>query len=121
MRGKLGDMEEKVFSIRNLAKLIRGKSLSSFFGRALIAYTNADCALFNAGIFLGSLRKRLGHERRFACPASTSNQPLYHFVNGAELREIYEQSLDEEWPEIEIKGLGFRGTIMGAMIYEQTL
>ena len=37
--------------------LFGASPLSSFFGRALIAYTNADCALFNAGIFLGSLDK----------------------------------------------------------------
>ena len=40
-------------------------------------------------------------------------------LDGGKLREVYEQSLNEEWPEIEIKGLGFRGTIMGAMIHER--
>ena len=37
----------------------------------------------------------------------------------SELIEVYELSLNEEWPQIEIKGLGFRGTFMGAMIYER--
>ena len=34
-------------------------------------------------------------------------------LDGAELLEMYELSLNEEWPQIEIKGLGFRGSTYG--------
>ena len=52
-------MEEKVFYNAEPLKqqLFKESSLSSFFGRAMIDYTDADCAMFNAGIFLSSLEK----------------------------------------------------------------
>src|SRR5699024_2898363 len=41
-----------------LSQRLTGDSpLSSLFGRALLDYLDADCALFNAGIFLGSLEE----------------------------------------------------------------
>ena len=57
--GQTGRWRKKCFSIRHHCRktYLDGSALSSFFGRALMAYTNADCALFNAGIFLGSLDK----------------------------------------------------------------
>lgn len=93
--------------------------LSSFFGRALIDYTEADCAMFNAGIFLGSLSDGW-------VTKADLHSLLPHPINlcvitldGTELLEVYEQSLNEEWPEIKVRGLGFRGELMGAMIHER--
>src|SRR5690606_11739978 len=92
-------MEERVFhNPYPLAQNLFAESpLSTFFGRALIAYTDADCAMFNAGIFLGSLdagwvtRKDL-------------HSLLPHPINlcvvtleGSELMDIYELSVNEEW------------------------
>ena len=75
--------------------------------------------MFNAGIFLGSLEKGW-------VTKGDIHSLLPHPINlcvikldGTELLEIYELSLNEEWPEIEIKGLGFRGALMGAMIFER--
>ena len=34
----------------------------------------------------------------------------------AEMKEIYMQSKNEEWPYIELKGLGFRGVIFGKIL-----
>jgi 5'-nucleotidase len=118
--GKLA-LEEKVFL--NPAplpqNLFGGSALSSFFGRALTAYTNADCALFNAGIFLGSLDKGWVTKGDLHALLPHPINPCIVTLDGSELREVYDQSLNEEWPQIEIKGLGFRGTIMGAMIHER--
>ncbi|MBO1911868.1 hypothetical protein J4G37_44650, partial [Microvirga sp. 3-52] len=52
-------MQEKLFYNPSPLKqnLFAPSPLSAFFGRALIDYTKADCAIFNAGIFLGSLDK----------------------------------------------------------------
>ena len=118
--GKLA-LEEKVFlNPAPLPQNLFGESpLSSFFGRALMAYTNADCALFNAGIFLGSLDKGWVTKGDLHALLPHPINPCIVTLDGGKLREVYDQSLNEEWPEIEIKGLGFRGTIMGAMIYER--
>lgn len=114
-------MEEKVFYNPSTLKqnLFAPSPLSSFLGRALISYSGADCAMFNTGIFLGSLASGW-------VTKETMHSLLPHPINvcvitlsGAELLEIYELSLNEEWPEIKVKGLGFRGVLMGAMIHER--
>ncbi|MFC4411379.1 bifunctional metallophosphatase/5'-nucleotidase [Chungangia koreensis] len=91
--------------------------LSSLFGQSLLDCTGADCALFNAGIFLDGLPE--GNVTAFDI-----HQTLPHPINltvveltGAELKEAYLQSLNADWPAIEIKGLGFRGSVMGKLIW----
>jgi len=114
-------MEERVFYNPSplSQNLFDVSPLSSFFGRALIAYSQADCAMFNAGIFLGSLEKGwVTKEDLHSLLPHPINLCLIT-LDGSELKEVYELSLTKEWPQIEIKGLGFRGTLMGAMIHER--
>lgn len=104
----------------SLTQRLTGDSpLSSLFGRALLAYTNADCALFNAGIFLGSLEEGWVTKGSLHSLLPHPINPCLVQLDGAELLEIYEQSLDPKWTALEIKGLGFRGTFMGSMIHER--
>ena len=114
-------MEERIFynPIPLKQNLFAPSPLSNFLGRALIAYSGADCVMFNAGIFLGSLASGW-------VTKETMHSLLPHPINvcvitlsGAELLEVYELSLNEDWPEIKVKGLGFRGVLMGAMIHER--
>jgi len=93
--------------------------MSSFFGRALIDYTGADCAMFNAGIFLGSLEKGWVTKRMVHSLLPHPINPCTITLDGAELLEVYKLACNESWPETEIKGLGFRGTFMGKMIFER--
>ena len=93
--------------------------LANFFGEALISYTNVDCAMFPAGIFLTDLPKG-------PITAWDLHQCLPHPINpcivtlsGAELLEVIELSKNEKWPHLEVKGLGFRGKYLGAILYEQ--
>lgn len=114
-------MQERLFYNPNRLKqnLFAPSSLSSLFGRALIDYADADCALFNAGIFLGSL------DEGWVTKADMHSL-LPHPINlciikldGEELLEVYDLSLNEEWPKVKVRGLGFRGELMGAMIHER--
>lgn len=91
--------------------------LSDLFAEALFDYTKADCAMFNAGIFVEPLPK--GYVSAYAI-----HKVLPHPINlcviectGRELKEIYRQSQNEEWPRLELKGLGFRGVIFGKMLH----
>ena len=104
---------------RLMQNLFATSPLSSFFGKAIIAHTEADCGMFNAGIFLGNL------EAGWVTKGDIHSL-LPHPINlcvvtldGTELLEIYELSFNEEWPKVKIKGLGFRGALMGAMIFER--
>ena len=85
---------------------------------SLKEWTTADCAFLNAGLLLEALPKgpvTKGDIHRI-CPHPIN--PCVIKLDGAELKEILLQSKDEEWPHIQLKGLGFRGTIMGMMVYE---
>lgn len=90
--------------------------LSKLFSEALLNFTNADCSMFNAGIFLEGLRK-----------GTITNYDIHrilpHPINacvieltGRELKEVFLATKNEEWPLLELKGLGFRGSIFGKML-----
>ncbi|HLR09908.1 MAG TPA: 5'-nucleotidase C-terminal domain-containing protein [Sporosarcina sp.] len=118
--GKVALLERVFYNENPLKQNLFGESeLASFFGRALLHYTNADCALFNAGIFLGSLEEGWVTKEQL-------HKILPHPINvctieltGEQLYEVYEQSFSEELPSIKVTGLGFRGTIMGNLIRER--
>jgi len=90
--------------------------LSDLFAHAILEKSGADCALFNAGIFLDGLPKgnvtALDVHRIFPHPINLCTIEL----SVTEIKEIYMQSKNEEWPYIELKGLGFRGVIFGKML-----
>ncbi|WP_336636929.1 bifunctional UDP-sugar hydrolase/5'-nucleotidase [Lysinibacillus fusiformis] len=90
--------------------------LSDLFAHAILDKSGADCALFNAGIFLDGLPKgnvtALDVHRIFPHPINLCTIEL----SVTEIKEIYMQSKNEEWPYIELKGLGFRGVIFGKML-----
>ncbi|KOS71748.1 5'-nucleotidase [Lysinibacillus contaminans] len=90
--------------------------LSNLFAKAILEKSGADCAMFNAGIFLNGLPKgavtALDLHRIFPHPINLCTIEL----SAIELKEILLQSKNEEWPFIELKGLGFRGVIFGKML-----
>ncbi|WP_203334315.1 bifunctional metallophosphatase/5'-nucleotidase [Planococcus beigongshangi] len=113
-----GLLHEVVFRNEKLltAEWFKESDMAQLFGRAMIEFSNADCALFNAGLFMKDLP--LGEITRF-----DFHQMLPHPINpcmieltGAELKEIYLQSMNSDWPQLELKGLGFRGAVFGKMI-----
>lgn len=90
--------------------------MAQLFGKAMIEFSGADCALFNAGLFMEDMPS--GEITRY-----DFHQMLPHPINpcmieltGAELKEIYLQSMNSDWPQLELKGLGFRGAVFGKMI-----
>ena len=90
--------------------------LSDLFAEAVLDYTGADCAMFNAGIFMEDLKK--GN-----VSAHDMHKILPHPINlclieltGAELKEIYSQAQNEEWWQLQLKGLGFRGIVLGKLL-----
>ncbi|ARK26176.1 bifunctional metallophosphatase/5'-nucleotidase [Sporosarcina sp. P37] len=99
-------------------RLTGNSPLSSLFGRALLTYLDADCALFNAGIFLGSLDEGWVTKGDLHSLLPHPINPCLVRLDGEDLLTIYEQSLDPKWTELPIRGLGFRGTLMGSMIHE---
>ena len=91
--------------------------LSALFAEAILTETGADCAMFNAGIFLKDLKR--GYVSRYEM-----HEIFPHPINlcvielsGAELKEIYKQAQNEEWPNLQLNGLGFRGIVFGKILF----
>jgi len=38
-------------------------------------------------------------------------------LTGAELKEVYRAAQNDEWPELQLKGLGFRGIVFGKLLF----
>ncbi len=99
----------------------RPSPLAQLLSDAILEWCQADCAFLNAGLLLDSLPK--GNVTKYDL-----HQILPHPINpctveltGAELKEVLRQTLDPEMPHIQVKGLGFRGKIMGTFLYSNVL
>ncbi len=95
------------------------EKLSEILCEALREWSGADCSFLNAGLLLKGLPQgdvTKGDIHRI-CPHPIN--PCVIEMNGIELKEILLQSRNDEWPHIPVKGFGFRGKIMGVMLYNQ--
>ncbi|WP_226643496.1 bifunctional metallophosphatase/5'-nucleotidase [Mesobacillus subterraneus] len=97
---------------------LQHSKLSKMLTQALREWCDADCAFMNAGMILKGLKQ--GNVTKFdlleICPHPIN--PCTIRMSGAELKEVLLQTRDEKWPHLQIKGLGFRGTVMGVMEYD---
>ncbi|GLY09542.1 bifunctional metallophosphatase/5'-nucleotidase [Pseudobacillus badius] len=86
---------------------------------ALREWCGADGALLNAGVCLGGLEAgtvtKYDIHRMLPHPIN----PCLIELSGAELKEVLKQTTDDKWPHMTIKGLGFRGKVMGRFIYDR--
>lgn len=83
----------------------------------LITWTKADCAMLNAGLLLDSLPKgaiTYGDIHRI-CPHPIN--PCVVSLTGRELMEVIRVSLTQSFMEIRLKGFGFRGEVIGKMVF----
>ncbi|KQL53186.1 5'-nucleotidase [Heyndrickxia shackletonii] len=88
---------------------------------AINEWCRSDCALINAGLLLGNLEK--GPITRFDIHSILPHpiNPCLIELSGAELKEVILQTLNPKWPPLELKGLGFRGKVLGNFIYHNIL
>ncbi|RNF39303.1 bifunctional metallophosphatase/5'-nucleotidase [Planococcus salinus] len=91
--------------------------LAELFGQSLMELMKADCALFNAGIFVEGMPQGEVTSYDFHRMLPHPINPCLVELSGAELKEIYLQSLNEDWPHLELKGMGFRGVIFGKIVH----
>lgn len=112
-------LDQPLFSTKSMLnrEWFHYSRLSDFFANAILQESGADCALFNAGIFLDEMPK--GNVSSYDL-----HRILPHPINlcvielsTTELKEVLLQSKNEEWPRLELKGLGFRGVIFGKMLH----
>ncbi|WP_225435242.1 bifunctional metallophosphatase/5'-nucleotidase [Bacillus aerolatus] len=86
---------------------------------ALREWCGADCAILNAGIVLEGLEAGIVTKYDIHKMLPHPINPCLIELSGAELKEVLKQTLDDKWPHLVIKGLGFRGKLMGQFVYDR--
>ncbi|MCR2823118.1 bifunctional metallophosphatase/5'-nucleotidase [Lederbergia panacisoli] len=95
----------------------RPSSLANLLCEAIHEWCKPDCTLINSGLVLTQLQK--GYVTKYDI-----HQMLPHPINpcnveltGAQLKEVLLHSEDDGWSDLEVIGLGFRGSVMGAFVH----
>jgi 5'-nucleotidase len=87
---------------------------------ALREWCGTDCAVVNAGLLLGPLSGEVTeYDLLSICPHPIN--PCVIELTGKELMSILKQTKDEALHHKQIKGLGFRGTVLGIFVYDQII
>ncbi|MFK9090031.1 bifunctional metallophosphatase/5'-nucleotidase [Bacillus salipaludis] len=92
-------------------------NFSRLLSRTLREWCNTDCAMINAGLLLGTLSGEVTiYDLLEVCPHPIN--PCVVELTGLELQRVISETKDESLPYKQIKGLGFRGTVLGVFVYE---
>ncbi|MGF3105362.1 bifunctional metallophosphatase/5'-nucleotidase [Rossellomorea sp. DUT-2] len=84
---------------------------------ALAEWCEADCAFLNSGLLIDGLKEGAVTKQDLHRILPHPINPCLIEMKGAELKEIIKQTFNEEWPHLQVKGLGFRGKVMGRFVY----
>lgn len=93
--------------------------LANVLAQALNEWCEGDVAMVNAGVLLSSLPKGVvtkGDIHRI-CPHPIN--PCKVYLRGSELKEVILQAETEQMRQLRVKGFGFRGEVMGQMVYDR--
>ena len=91
-------------------------NFSRLLCESLREWCHTDCSMVNAGLLLGSLAGEVTtYDLLAVCPHPIN--PCVVELTGAELRKVLSETKDKDLPYKEIKGLGFRGTVLGIFVY----
>lgn len=85
--------------------------------KTLLDWTKADIAMLNTGLLLESLPAGLVTyaDIHRICPHPIN--PCVVTLKGQELIEVIRMSLTKSFKELEVQGFGFRGKVLGKMVY----
>lgn len=90
----------------------------SLLAEALREWCDGEVSMVNAGMLLEPLPKgevTIGDLHRI-CPHPIN--PCKVYLKGDVIKEVITQAVTKEMEELKLKGLGFRGKIMGKMIFD---
>lgn len=99
-------------------ELFQETEFSLMLCRALREWCNTDCAMINAGLLLGPLTGEVTvYDLLKICPHPIN--PCVVELTGKELEKVLWETKDEGLVHKQIKGLGFRGTLLGVFVYDR--
>ncbi|MGQ4667351.1 bifunctional metallophosphatase/5'-nucleotidase [Metabacillus halosaccharovorans] len=86
--------------------------------QAIKEWCDGEVAMVNSGIILAPLQKGPVTKKDLhrICPHPIN--PCKVFLKGDVLKEVIVQSRDEKMEQLKLKGLGFRGKVMGRMVFD---
>ncbi|MCM3440023.1 bifunctional metallophosphatase/5'-nucleotidase [Metabacillus halosaccharovorans] len=86
--------------------------------QAIKEWCDGEVAMVNSGIILEPLQKGpvTRKDLHRICPHPIN--PCKVFLKGDVLKEVIVQSRDENMEQLKLKGLGFRGKVMGRMVFD---
>jgi 5'-nucleotidase len=99
------------------AEWFKESPLPQLLSDALKEWCKADCSFLNAGLLMEGLNEGPVTKQDLHRILPHPINPCLIELSGAELKEIIKQTFNEEWPHLQLKGLGFRGKIMGEFVY----
>ncbi|WP_088071357.1 bifunctional metallophosphatase/5'-nucleotidase [Gottfriedia luciferensis] len=92
--------------------------LPKLLANALRQWTKSEISMINSGILLEGLNRGLvnkGHIHRI-CPHPIN--PCIVYLSGSELLDVINRGEDKELTHLKMKGFGFRGKVIGKMVYD---
>src|SRR5699024_5162322 len=87
------------------------------FTEKLRQWTNADCAMLNAGLLLDSCQSGNITFKDVHRICTHPINPCIVSLNGYELQEVVRASLTDQLINLQLKGFGFRGVVIGRMVF----
>jgi 5'-nucleotidase len=113
-------LAEEIIQLSDNLKLewFEESPFASLLATALKEWCETEISMVNAGVLLESLPKGpvTMKDLHRVCPHPIN--PCVVSLKGDELKGIIQQANTEKMEKLEIKGLGFRGKVMGRMIYD---
>ncbi|GHH97636.1 bifunctional metallophosphatase/5'-nucleotidase [Neobacillus kokaensis] len=99
------------------SSLFQATEFSQLLCKAVREWSGTDCAMINAGLLLGPLSGDVTeYDLLSICPHPIN--PSVVELTGEELAKILAESMNETLHHRQIKGLGFRGTVLGVFVYD---
>ena len=112
-------LEEEIATLDNTLETawFRRSALPQMLADALKEWCEAEIGMVNSGIVLESLSQGpvTKADVHRICPHPIN--PVKLKLTGRELKEVIFHASSEETEKLRIKGLGFRGEVMGKMLY----
>ncbi|WP_064092879.1 bifunctional metallophosphatase/5'-nucleotidase [Rossellomorea aquimaris] len=99
------------------AEWFKPSPLPKILSDGLAEWCGADCAFLNAGLLIEGLNSGPVTKQDLHRILPHPINPCLIRLSGAELKEIIKQTFNEDWPHLQVKGLGFRGKVMGQFVY----
>mgnify|MGYP003462393711 CR=1 FL=1 len=113
-------LNEEILTLKQPLKTdwFHSSELPDLLCQGLKEWCHADCAIINAGLLLDGLEARIvtKYDIHRICPHPIN--PCIVTINGEKLNEILHITRKPEWPHLQVKGLGFRGKVMGSFVYD---